>query len=849
MAQASGPASLSYDQVKERAVESFKNITGFQWGADMLLLNPIVESPSLVVASNTNSPSSSSAACCASSELEQTGPTLEEELNLFRDVMLMMKIAPKGSQVETNYISRNFTYLLLRNLSGFRKWISATFDLDETSQKETTLDQRFIAASQVVAYIPTSCVPLPLYYHLVAKQVWYLLLSHESLKEFTKNCVAKICALTVTSMIARKKKLGKKEFIAPVIRGLQPLMSKDSCPHGCCNLFTKEQIKHRPCHITFPQASLEIIYFLAIANLDMKHLSEAFAPLLYIQLTLESSLSPWKSKCLSVLIEMLRRVKHSIHLLMAALFVHYDRFHNVFCLVHEASEGRAVAPTASSAEKLAIAFISSSTSSSQEPIDIKKIDALSFLVLNLIDSAFESEGKVNFVLLLFEQLSSISTMSQSTSLLLCTLFGELMVTIEPLIERHPGLFIKFIIPSLKRVVEDAESGDRTSASRIPLDTEQAASSPEEDEAVSLLQQDSLQISLQILKVLLLHKEKLSCQDIESLKSTAICLNKIRESLHLSSESSSPSDRDGREEGGHISQELPKVTADEIGKLINEISELCPNESSARRKEATSELDNVLKELNDPLMPTRAHGLISLKHMIMAMNPEVIGRKRQILELLIASLADDESYIYLASINTLEAAAILDTPTVLPVLLCHFANPNRTIQERLNTGEAIVRLCKSLGPTAPIYAKCMVETFTESLKDQEVLIRVSSLSNLSQICKCLRHSLAPYITTIMHSIGCLLTSDASVEVKRAALMFIHLTLSGVDMDCIVAIQDVLVPMLKLVRSTYASSLDDVCRLHSQMALEELERLAKQLAHKLTFGTSFEPKPAKPVQIIQ
>lgn len=818
---------LNYDQLKDKVFSSFEKITKLQWTSNKVTLEPLVKSEENTSVDNKQEASSNDE------------PTIEDELNLIRDIMLLLNKSSNANELDKKYISRNLTYILVSQLTGLRKWISATFDLDETSQKETTLDQRFMAASHVIAYVPATCVPFPLYYHLIAKQIWNLLLSQEKLKEFTQNCVAKISKLIITAMIDRLKPLGKKEFIFPILTGLKQNLSTQ-CDHGCEKLFSHQQIQLFPCKVVSPQASLEIIYSLTMANLDMKYLAEAFPTLLYIQLALESSVSPWKSKCLSVLTEMLKRVKHSVHLLMAGLFINYDELNDIFCLNQEVINYSEA--SSSSNVKLVVGFKTSSID--KKEIDIKKIDSLAHLTIRLIDTSFKSESKVNFLLLLFDQLSRIHIMSQSNGLLLCTLFGELIASVEPLIKLHPGLFVKFIIPSLDRVAKKELSKDEISFSNISFDTDQC--SPEENSTMSLLHLDSAQVSLQILKVLLLHKDKLSSLDIETLKSTIPSLVKIKETFTLSSNSNI-----NPEEDEDKPELLPQLTISDVDELIKQINSLSPDQSFCGQSDSTSELEDALKQLNDPLMPTRAHGLITLKHMIMAMNPEVIHRKKQILELLITSLSDGESYIYLSSINTLESAAILDTATVLPVLLSHFTNQNRTIQERLNTGEVIVRLSKSLGPTAPMYAKEMINKFTESLKDEDALIRVSSLSNLAQICKCLGHSLGQYIIQLINSVQCLLTSDPSMDVKRSALMFIHITLSGIDVDCLEAneeIQKSLLSMLKLVRYNYDRSLDDVCKLHSQLALEEIQRLGTELNKRIVFGSNYTLKPARPVEMI-
>lgn len=786
MAAKSTSKSITYEELCEKVPKSFTEVTGIEWNellSGSITFKQAVERSAVHVNRQADKYAASSSKI---SSVSTSPPSLEEELELLRKLMLLANTRPTNPSPDDvtlkKCVSINFTFLLVGRANGLRKWITASFDLDDTSQTETTFDQRFISASKVVTYVPVICVKLSLYYHLIAKQIWNLLLDKtlDPLKEVTRNCIRKLCNMIISSMIDRSKELGRRELILPVINSLNPKLDPlEACIHGCRDIFDENQLKLHPCRVETPQHSLEVIYSLLFGlKLEFRNFAKSsytFAQILYIRLALEKSVSHWKGKCDFILKEMLTRLsKKSIHLLISALFIHYDEYCDAFCVACEECGG-----PSTSTGKLVISFSNESSATSE--INVEKIDQLSSISLKLVDSCFESETKVNFILLLFDELSRIHLKSKSTGLLLCALLGELMESLDPLVQKHPGLFIRFLVASLDRAVKSGalDSDESSDSTRIPLNTEESHS--DEAAGLSILHLDSVQISLQIIRVLLLHKQKLSTKDVEALKSVKDSLVQIRE--NFSSLKMKVSTADEKVEPSSVNLEQTESTVEQINELIEQISSLSVLGKKPASVNEKNELEEVLKDLNDPIMPTRAHALITIKHMIVALNPLVIERKKQLLELLIACLSDAESYIYLAAIGTLEMAARLDTATVLPVLLAHYCNQQRTIQERLNTGEAIVRLSKCLGPTAPIYAKSMINSFTDSLTDEEALIRVSSLSNLGQVCKSLRHSLSPYITHIMHSVCCLLTSDASLDVKRSALMFIHLTLSGIDTDCI------------------------------------------------------------------
>ena len=81
--------------------------------------------------------------------------------------------------------------------------------------------------------------------------------------------------------------------------------------------------------------------------------------------------------------------------------------------------------------------------------------------------------------------------------------------------------------------------------------------------------------------------------------------------------------------------------------------------------------------------------------------------------------------------------------------------------------------------APVYAESIISCLLVGLKDQESEIRTSCLSNLGEFCGVIKFSLGKYITEIFSAIASLLQTDPSLDVKRAAVLFIHLMLNNID----------------------------------------------------------------------
>lgn len=117
------------------------------------------------------------------------------------------------------------------------------------------------------------------------------------------------------------------------------------------------------------------------------------------------------------------------------------------------------------------------------------------------------------------------------------------------------------------------------------------------------------------------------------------------------------------------------------------------------------------------------------------------------------------------------------------------------------------------------------------RDECDLIRVSTLSNLAEFCSVLRFKLNIYITEIMHCLQCTLKSDPSIEVKRACIMFFYLLLNNLEPATLPAVESELRNMYSLLKTVYSTTLDDLIQLHAQLALEQLNRIAKEILQNL------------------
>ena len=119
------------------------------------------------------------------------------------------------------------------------------------------------------------------------------------------------------------------------------------------------------------------------------------------------------------------------------------------------------------------------------------------------------------------------------------------------------------------------------------------------------------------------------------------------------------------------------------------------------KEMKGELEEAFKELCDPLIPVRGHGLIRLMRLVQRRGKEAYDKKDTIMKIFEENLDHADSYMYLSSVNGLAAMAEIFPELVVPRICEQFANVGkdgrkRSSELRMKLGEIMVKASRSLG---------------------------------------------------------------------------------------------------------------------------------------------------------
>ena len=150
------------------------------------------------------------------------------------------------------------------------------------------------------------------------------------------------------------------------------------------------------------------------------------------------------------------------------------------------------------------------------------------------------------------------------------------------------------------------------------------------------------------------------------------------------------------------------------------------------------------------------------------DPEALAHSDLLVEVFQHQLKDEDDSVYLAAIHGLAALCSARPQQVVPLLVDQFASgegwsgvlqhdattgkllvgggeshpsPSRVgVALRLKVGEVLVQAARSCGEELPLYANQFMRAVVRGVRDQDPLVRASSLSHLSELCGLLHFSL-------------------------------------------------------------------------------------------------------------
>ena len=273
----------------------------------------------------------------------------------------------------------------------------------------------------------------------------------------------------------------------------------------------------------------------------------------------------------------------------------------------------------------------------------------------------------------------------------------------------------------------------------------------------------------------------------------------------------------------------------IESLLSNNNEILPANESEAQKQI---LQRAITNLNDPLVPIRAHGLYLLRQLI-EMKSSVITLDFAI-NLHLVQLKDPEPFIYLNVIKGLETLIEWNEPLVLDSLCKLYLQDDVELDEKLRIGEVILRYIQRAGQTfTGNSAKLIVETTLAVIRRagnnrKDDRLRMSSMSLLGTCCKVNPLGMIDNLNYALDaSIGILeLETDKEQAImRRAAIMLIYdLILGTSETDKVEFPQQYKSKVITVLRYVAETDNDLLVREQAQKVfatVEELIELAMEL----------------------
>ncbi|KAK3086876.1 hypothetical protein FSP39_024780 [Pinctada imbricata] len=268
------------------------------------------------------------------------------------------------------------------------------------------------------------------------------------------------------------------------------------------------------------------------------------------------------------------------------------------------------------------------------------------------------------------------------------------------------------------------------------------------------------------------------------------------------------------------------TCNDSGDVLDDCRKSDPRKDTQKK----TELQCALDELIDPLLPVRGHALISLSRLVKRRDPETLTKKDMLLKIFLENVGHFDSYLYLASVNGLVAMADSYPDVVVPKLAEEFTirsdrKNERSSETRMKIGECLVQTSKALGDVSPKYRDILLVAFLSGCRDEDDLIRASSLSNLGELCKVLRFSLGKFLHEVFECCSALLRTDKSAEVRKAACVMITLLLRGLGKDALKLLDTLLRDLYRLLKLILSSEVDPGVQTQANLAYNKLDEIMK------------------------
>ena len=228
-------------------------------------------------------------------------------------------------------------------------------------------------------------------------------------------------------------------------------------------------------------------------------------------------------------------------------------------------------------------------------------------------------------------------------------------------------------------------------------------------------------------------------------------------------------------------------------------------------EGRAALREAAEELGSPHVPLRAKGLGTLARLLRSRRPAVMINLPLVVDLCETQMQHEDSFVYQAAVNALQAAATVSPSMVLPRLASLLmpdedlparappavsarsaprhtreADTGTSSEELLHTGaerrlkaaQAICQAVLALGETLPPHAAAVMDALLIGACDaKHPAVRSSCLACLSEVAGTLRFALHPWAVELLHVTSAALEGETDAPARLAACRVVTLLLGS------------------------------------------------------------------------
>ncbi|CEP24962.1 unnamed protein product [Cyberlindnera jadinii] len=238
----------------------------------------------------------------------------------------------------------------------------------------------------------------------------------------------------------------------------------------------------------------------------------------------------------------------------------------------------------------------------------------------------------------------------------------------------------------------------------------------------------------------------------------------------------------------ISQLLTQYNADKYcAALKQRIDDFLTGDHEVQQEDeltADKELfKKAINNMNDPLIPIRAHGMYLLRQLIMKKS-KVLSLDF-VLELHIVQLHDNEPFIYLNVIKSLNELVEFDKVGTVQFLVKTYLNKDETLDDRLKIGEVLMNFIDRQGElltTGELVDSVIGATLTVINNfDEDEKLRMSAMSLLGESLRVNALGLNKFVKDALDCALGVLEMEKTDTMKRAAVVLIAdlISFGGLD----------------------------------------------------------------------